>query len=60
MLVYLLVVAVLLVAALLAFGLAFLLHLQGTMAVVFIVLILLAGIAAAVVILVLHFRAKKK
>ena len=60
MLVYLLVVAVLLVAALLAFGLAFLLHLHGTMAIVFIVLILLAGIAAAVVILVLHFRAKKK
>jgi type VI secretion system protein ImpL len=55
LLVYLLVVAVLLVAALLAFGLAYLLHLG----IVFIVLILLAGIAAAVVILVLHFRAKK-
>jgi type VI secretion system protein ImpL len=59
LLVYLLVVAVLLVAALLAFGLSFLLHLQGTTAIVFIALILLAGIAAAAVILVLHFKAKK-
>ena len=55
-----LVAVVVLVAALLAFGLAYLFHLQGTAAVVFIVLILLAGIAAAIVILVLHFRAKKK
>ena len=60
MLVYVLVAAVILIAALLAFGLAYLLHLQGVAAVVFIVLILLAGIAAAVVILVLHFRAKKR
>ena len=60
MLVYLLVVAVVLVAALLAVGLAALLHLQGTAAIVFIALILLAGITVAVVILVLHFRAKKK
>jgi type VI secretion system protein ImpL len=59
LLVYLLVAAVILVAALLAFGLAALLHLQGTAAIIFIVLILLAGITAAVVILVLHFRAKK-
>ena len=60
MLVYLLVVVVLLVAALLAFGLASLLHLHGTAAIIFIAVILLAGIAAAVVILVLHFKAKKK
>ncbi|HEX4320618.1 MAG TPA: ImcF-related family protein [Acidobacteriaceae bacterium] len=59
MLVYLLVVLVVIVAAALAFGLAALLHLQGSAAIIFISLILLAGIAAAVVILVLHFRAKK-
>ena len=59
MLVYLLVVVVILVAALLAFGLTALLHLQGTAAILFVSLILLAGIAVAVVILVLHFRAKK-
>ena len=60
MLVYLAVVAVLIVAALLAFGLAFLLHLHGVSLIVFVSVILLLGIAAAVIILVLHYRAKKE
>ena len=60
MLVYLGVLAVLVVAALLAFGGAALLHLQGASLIGFVVVILLLGIAAAAVILILHFRAKKK
>jgi len=60
LLVYLLAVAVLLVAALLAFGGAALLHLQGGAEAVFIVLILLIGIAAAGLIVFLHLRAKKQ
>jgi type VI secretion system protein ImpL len=60
LLVYLLAFVVVLVAALLAFGIAALLHLHGTAAVLFITLILLAGLATAIVILVTHFRAKKK
>lgn len=60
MLVYLGVLAVLVVAALLAFGGAVLLHLHGVSLIVFIVVILLLGIAAAALILVLHFRAKKR
>lgn len=60
MLVYLGVLAVLVIAALLAFGLAALLHLHGVPFIVFVVVILLLGIAAAVLILILHFRAKKQ
>ena len=60
MLVYLLVFAVVLVAALLAFGLAFLLHLQGIWFILFVSIVLLLGIGAAVVILVIHFRRKKE
>jgi len=60
LLVYLLVLAVLLVAALLAFGMAALLHLHGIPLAVFVVVILLLGVAAAVTILFLHFRAKKE
>lgn len=59
MLVYLLVAAVLLVAALLAFGMAGLLHLHGVSLIVFVVVILLIGLVAAAAILILHFRAKK-
>ncbi len=59
MLVYLAVLAVLVVAALLAFGGAALLHLHGVTLIVFVVVILLLGIAAAVLILILHFKAKK-
>lgn len=60
MLAYLLAVVVLLIAVLLAFGIAFLLHLQGTPFLVFVILILLLGVAAAIIILVLHYRAKKR
>jgi type VI secretion system protein ImpL len=59
LLVYLGVLAILVVAALLAFGLAFLLHLHGVSYIVFVVVILLLGITAAIIILILHFRAKK-
>ena len=60
MLAYILAVVVLLVAALLAFGLAALLHLQGAAYLVFVILVLLVGIAAAVTIIVMHLRAKKE
>ena len=60
MLVYLLAVVVVLIAALLAFGIAALLHLQGAAYLVFVILVLLVGVAAAVVILVLHYKAKKR
>jgi len=60
LLVYLGVLAVLVVAALLAFGGAALLHLHGLSLILFVVVILLLGVAAAAVILILHFRAKKK
>jgi type VI secretion system protein ImpL len=59
-LVYLGVLVILLVAALLAFGGAALLHLHGASLIVFVVVVLLLGIAAAAAILILHFRAKKK
>jgi type VI protein secretion system component VasK len=60
LLAYILAFVVLVVAALLAFGLAALLHLQGAYYLVFVILALVLGIAAAVVILVLHYRAKKE
>ncbi len=60
MLVYLILVVLILVSAALAFGLASLLHLQGTTYLVFVSLVILVGIAAAIVILVLHNRAKKQ
>jgi type VI secretion system protein ImpL len=60
LLAYILAFVVLVVAALLAFGLAALLHLQGVAYLVFVILVLVLGIAAAVVILVLHYRAKKE
>jgi type VI secretion system protein ImpL len=57
---YLLAAVVLVVAALLAFGLAALLHLQGAAYAIFVTVILLIGIAAAVVIVVMHLRSKKQ
>ena len=60
MLVYLLVAVVLIVAAVLAFGLAALFHLQGMTYILFVAILLLLGVTAAIVILVLHFRAKKQ
>jgi type VI secretion system protein ImpL len=60
LLAYVLAIVVILIAALLAFGLAALLHLQGTAYLIFVILLLLVGIAAAVTILVLHFKARKE
>jgi type VI secretion system protein ImpL len=60
LLAYVLAVVVLLVAALLAFGLAALIHLQGAAYLVFVIIVLLLGIAAAITIIVLHRRAKKE
>ena len=60
MLAYILAVVVLLVAALLAFGLAALLHIQGAGYLIFVILVLLLGIAAAITIIVMHRRAKKE
>ena len=60
MLAYILAVVVLLVAALLAFGLAALLHLQGAPYLVFVILVLLVGVAAAITIIVMHLRARKE
>ncbi len=59
LLAYVLAIIVFLAAALLAFGLAALLHLQGGTYLVFVILVLLLGIAAAITIIVLHLRAKK-
>lgn len=55
-----LAIVVLLVAVLLAFGLATLLHLQGAGYLIFVLVLLALGIAAAVIIIVLHRRAKKE
>jgi type VI secretion system protein ImpL len=60
LLAYVLAFVVVLVAALLAFGLAALLHLQGAAYLVFVIVVLLLGIAAAVVIIVLHRRSQKE
>ena len=60
MLAYILAFVVLAVAALLAFGLPTLMHLQGGLYLGFVILVVVLGIAAAVIILVLHYRAKKE
>ncbi len=60
MLAYILAVIVLLVAALLAFGLAALLHLGGGMYLGFVIAVFLLGIAATITIIVMHRRAKKE
>jgi len=60
LLVYLLAVVIVLIAALLAWGLAALLHLQGTMLILFVVIIMVLGLAAAITVVVLHLKAKKK
>ena len=60
LLAYMLAIVVVLVAALLAFGLAALLHLQGAAYLIFVIIVLLLGIAAAVTIIVHHLRAKKE
>jgi len=60
LLIYLLALAVVLVAVVVAYGAEALLHLHGTPLIVLVTLIVLAGVAAAVAILVIHFRAKKR
>jgi len=60
LLIYLLALAVVLVAVLVAYGAQALLHLHGTPLIVLASLIVLAGVIAAVAILVIHFRAKKR
>ena len=60
MLAWVLAVVVVLVAALLAFGLAALIPLHGAAYAIFVTAVLLIGIAAAVTILVFHYRAKKE
>ena len=59
LLAYLLAAVIVVVAALLAFGLAAFLHLQGMTYILFVVILLVLGVAAAIVIIVLHLRAKK-
>lgn len=60
MFVYLIAILVVLVAALIAFGLGPLLHLHGPALYLFASLILLAGIAAAIAILVMHYRSRRQ
>ena len=60
MLAYLLALVVLLVAGLLAFAAGTFLHLHGTPLIVLVALIVLAGLIAAVAILVIHYRARKR
>jgi type VI secretion system protein ImpL len=60
LLAYLLALVVFLLSLLLAYAAGILLHLHGTSLIVLAALIVLAGIIAAVVILVIHFRARKR
>lgn len=60
MLAYVLAIVVVLVAALLGFGLAALIPLHGTGYWVFVIVLLVLGIAAAITIIVLHRRAKRE
>ncbi len=60
MLAYLLAALIVVIAALLAFGIAALMHLQGLAYILFVTIILVLGIVAAIVIIVMHHRAKKQ
>jgi type VI secretion system protein ImpL len=60
LLAYLLALVVLLVAGLLAYAAGTFLHLHGTPLIVLVALIVLAGLIAAVAILVIHYRARKR
>lgn len=60
MIIYLLAVLVILVAALMAFGIAALLHLQGAAYAIFVVVLLLIGIGAAVAIILMHRKSKRE
>jgi type VI secretion system protein ImpL len=58
-LIYLLAVAVVLVALLIAFAAQALLHLHGLSLLLLVLLIVLAGVVAAIAILIIHFRSRK-
>lgn len=60
MIVYILAVLVALLAALMAFGIAALLHLQGAAYAIFVVVLLVIGVGAAVAIVVMHRRSKRQ
>lgn len=60
MIIYFLAVLVVLLAALMAFGIAALLHLQGAAYVIFVIVLLVIGIGAAVAIVVMHRRSKRQ
>ena len=60
MLVYLIVALIVILAALIAFGLAALLHLHGIAYIVFVAVVLLIGIGAAVAVLIIHRRSRKQ
>ncbi len=60
MIVYILAALVVLLAALMAFGIAALLHLQGAAYAIFVIVLLLIGIGAAVAIIVMHRRSKRQ
>ncbi len=60
MLAYLLALVVFLLSLLLAYAAAIFLHLHGTSLIVLVSVIVLAGLIAAVAILVIHFRSKKR
>jgi type VI secretion system protein ImpL len=60
LLAYVFAVVVIVVAAILAFGLAALLHLQGTSYIIFIALVLVVGLIAVITILLMHRAAKKR
>jgi type VI secretion system protein ImpL len=60
LIVYILAVLVVLLAALMAFGIAALLHLQGAAYIVFVAVLLIIGIGAAIAIVAMHRRAKRR
>ena len=60
MLAYLLAALVVVIAAAIAFGIGALLHMQGLTYLLFVALLLIIGIGAAVLIIVMHLRAKKQ
>lgn len=60
MIIYILAALVVLLAALMAFGIAALLHLQGAAYAIFVIVLLVIGIGAAVAIVVMHRRSKRQ
>lgn len=60
MIVYFLAAVIVLIAALIAFGVAALLHLHGAAYAVFVVVLLVIGLGAAIAIVVMHLRSKRQ